>query len=318
MVVPLGVVAALVELVCAGAIFALVEVMMRQAPALSASTTATSVTTAATATTSLGPLWATNVSVSLLSVVTVGLFVVKGVITSVVHHHQHGVTEQLRRDLMVRVLRQALSSPWLVHLERGPAAVHHDLTHNVDTVVDDVMAPAAQAGVNVLIMAALIVPLLLAAPIPTVTALLVMATWTLGLHRLTRGLAKRVGHTEQVARRRGQRVLAGALGALRELRALGRTEAVVAEYRDALEGRVRARQLRGTLSAQPRVWSESLVVIALAVAVGVGLADVTTFPVLGAGAYAAMRIMPLANGTVWLLWRMRSGSTALSSLSSLA
>jgi hypothetical protein len=59
------------------------------------------------------------------------------------------------------------------------------------------------------------------------------------------------------------------------------------------------------------------VVIALALCVLLGAATADTFALLGAAAYGAMRLLPLANGSAWLVWRAQSGATSALALADL-
>lgn len=299
--VPLAVVTAGVELLCAAVIFALIDSLV------SAELRTTPIAQAR-----LG----LTLELRELAVVAVVLFVAKAVVTAFTGHRLSGVVEQIRADLMARVLARALSSPWLVHLERGPSGVVHEIAHDVSIVTDEVLSSSSQLLANGLVGLALALPLVLAAPKETAVAGGLALAWVSLVHFGSRRLASGLSARERTSLQTAQGVLAGALSALRELASLGRTQEVVAAYRAALDDTVVARQRRATLSAQPRLWSESLVVIALAVCVLLGAAA-DTFALLGAGAYAAMRLLPIANGSAWLLWRVQSGALSVRALADL-
>jgi ABC-type multidrug transport system fused ATPase/permease subunit len=299
--VPLSVVAAFVELLCAAAVFALIDRLV-----------SSELRTVSIAEARLG----LALELRELAVVAVVLFVAKAVVTAFTGHRLSGVVEHIRADLMARVLARALTSPWLVHLERGPSGVVHEIAHDVSIVTDEVLSSSAQLLANGLVGLALAVPLVVAAPKETAVAGGLALAWVAVVHLGSRRLARTLSARERTSLQTAQGVLAGALSALRELASLGRTRDVVAAYRAALNDTIAARQQRATLAAQPRLWSESLVVIALAVSVFFGV-DVDTFALLGAGAYAAMRLLPLANGSAWLLWRVQSGALSVRALADL-
>ncbi|MCA9547928.1 MAG: ABC transporter ATP-binding protein, partial [Myxococcales bacterium] len=299
--IPLGALAAGLEVLCAGAIFTLVGALTGP-PA--------------------GPVAGALAAVGLgglgsLALATGVLFLAKTGVAVALIHANHRAVEHGRAAVAGRLFAGALDAPWTLHLERGVAEAAHDLLGRAGAAFDDVVWPAAQLAVNGVTAAALVGLLLAVAPGITLAVGAALVAWLAAVHRLSRRFADRAGQAEDRAQREGLQAVWQTLGALREIRALGREGFFQARFEATQAALVRARYVRATLAGLPRVWTETLFVL-LMLGVVFALHDAAdptaAFSLLGLCAYVALRLLPLANGSLWLLGRIRWGTPAVQRL----
>src|SRR5262249_46545130 len=135
------------------------------------------------------------------------------------------------------------------------------------------------------------------------------------LLRLTRRATARLGERFDSLKANVLRDLQQALGAVRELKVLGRERGFADEYAEDRRALARVGWRYTALAPLPRivvemvfVFAALLVVILLGVRGGTGA---QTVPLLGLYAYAGFRVIPSANRIVWLIGEIRFGSTAV-------
>ncbi len=248
---------------------------------------------------------------------TAALFVLKAGLAVVTVNAQHRAIERGRAAVAGRLFAGALDRPWTVHLGRSVADAAHDLLGRAGAVFDDVVWPAAQLATQGLTGLGLLAVLLALAPGVTVALGAGLGLWLWGVHRLSRQLIDRASQAEDRAHRDGLAAVWQTLGALREIRALGREAFFQARFEASQAALVRARHVRATLSALPRVWTETVVLLGLLAAAAVltqGAEEAASLPLLGVFAYVAVRLLPLAHGSLWLVGRIRWATPAVQRL----
>jgi ABC-type multidrug transport system fused ATPase/permease subunit len=293
--VPVGVLAAVVEVVCAGAIFAVARVATDREPFVVAGV---------------------RLSLASAALVAVVAFAVKNLVGFAQAYAQHTAVESGQASATVRVFHALIHSPWQAHVERGLVEARNEIFWRASDVFVLVVGPAANVLVNLLVGVALLVPMISVAPLLTLATIAALACWVLGLQAATRTWSGRLADEVDVRRRRSLQIVEQGLSTLREIAALGRSDAFVARLATEQHAIASLRQRQLSIEALPRAWIESFFVLLMLVALAAlhpadGAAGGEGFGVLGLAAYTAMRVLPLANGTTWLLWRIRAATPML-------
>jgi ATP-binding cassette subfamily C protein len=213
------------------------------------------------------------------------------------------------------LLRGYLAAPWSFHLRRNSAELIHDAHQAVERVYTLVMSPALGILTESLVALGIVAVLLVAAPGVTLFAVSVLLSLSLLFLRITRGAAVRLGARLDVHAAASLRHLQQALGAVKELKVLGRERRFADSYAEDQRALARVHRRYATIAALPRLVVETifvcgalLVVVVLTARGGTGT---ETVPLLGLYAYAGFRVIPSANRILWLFGEVRFGTPAV-------
>jgi ATP-binding cassette, subfamily B, bacterial PglK len=213
------------------------------------------------------------------------------------------------------LLRAYLAAPWTFHLQHSSADLTHDVHQAVERVYTFVMAGALSVLTEAFVALGIVAVLVVAAPAATLVTVTALLALSLVFLRVTRGVTLRLGHELDALTRGVLRHLQHALGAVKELKVLGRERRFVDAYLVDERARARVRWRYSTIVALPRVVVETLfvcgallVVVLLTAGRNAGAGPV---PVLALYAYAGFRVIPSVNRILWLVGDIRYGSAAV-------
>jgi len=219
----------------------------------------------------------------------------------------------------VALVRAYLAAPWRFHLARRSTDLVHDAHQAVDRIYRTVMATALGILTEGLVALGIVAVLLAAAAPATVVAVTVLLALSFVLVRVTRGALVRLGarfdRASAMALRRAQQVL----GAVKELKILGRERGALEVYATDRRALADVGARYSGVSSIPRLVVEmvfvcgALVVVIVLTARGGTAAE--TVPLLGLYAYAGFRVIPSANRIIWMIGEMRYGTAAVDRVS---
>ncbi len=249
---------------------------------------------------------------------TAGLFVAKGLLSFCVILFHNKIIAQDQADMSSRMLRGYMSLPYAHHLQRNSSDSVHRVNKSVETVFGVVLHHAASLLTNVMMACAVLAVLIVANPIITISVAVFLGVWVFGVSRATRSFFDRWGRRADYLERGRQRALWEGLGAVREIKVLGRESYFNDAYEDCQNGLVRFSYLGATMGAVPRLAIEAIFVITMLAAIvmmlgGAGAASALV-PLLGLYAYAGLRLLPSANGMLDSLNQIRSATWPLARL----
>jgi ATP-binding cassette subfamily C protein len=211
-----------------------------------------------------------------------------------------------------------LAAAYPFHLGRNSADLISNTNFCVDMVCNEAMEAAVAAGSELLTAAAITVVLLVTAPEVTLVAGTFLLVLLAVLLRLTRRMAGYFGTQRHQLERASLQTLQEALGAIKEVKALGREDFFYRSFREKQRRVLELGYLGKTLETiTPQVTETIFVCGALAVVAlvtGIGQAGAQGPPLLALFAYAAFRIVPAANRVGWRVNQVRSAAASVESL----
>ncbi|HEX9444936.1 MAG TPA: ABC transporter ATP-binding protein [Candidatus Binatia bacterium] len=308
--IPVAIVAALMETLGAAAVFFLIKVVSD--PASVYETPVLSFVFARLP-------WRGDRAVVQVLTVLVGLFYLfKNGLLAVFSYAQRKVVSESQITLARRMLEGYLALPYALYLQRNSAEMVRNLTDSVHRVFERVMMSAMIMVTEVLIVVGIVAVLMATAPWPTLIAVAVLFSLLGLLLKLTRNLLTRWGRLEHNLKRESLQSLQQTLGGLKEIRVLGRESFFYERFcglQEALAGVV---CLYETFLGLPRLLIETifvfgmLLVLLLITARGGATQDVV--PVLGLCAYGGFRVVPSINRMLMALNSIRFGGAAVDHL----
>jgi ATP-binding cassette, subfamily B, bacterial PglK len=251
----------------------------------------------------------------LASVVVAVFFLGRALIVLGQRFFEAKTTQLTGVDLQGRLLERYLRSPYTFHLARNSSQLIRNTSESVGEILSSVLGPVVRIITDGLVIVAMLVVLLVTAPLATALAIAVLTPLVLLTLRVVQPRMARLGAVSQRESARSYQALQQGLHGYRDITVLGRQEFFLEAYRDARRTIARARYRRTALSAVPRVSIEAVAITFIAGFVGlstlVGGGSAGSLPVIGLFAYAALRIMPALNHIVTSLNSMRFGGAAL-------
>jgi ABC-type multidrug transport system fused ATPase/permease subunit len=224
---------------------------------------------------------------------------------------------QLQTQISQRLFAGYLHQPYAFHLQRNSALLINALSE-VDLITQHGLLQGLNLMAELLVVAGICVLLLYVEPLGALVAIgiLLVAGWAFA--HLTRNRIASWG-TER-NRHEGMRIqhLQQGLGAVKEVKLLGRENQFVERYRVHTRASARAAERNQLLQQLPRITLEMLAVVALAALVIVMIGQhrplASLLPTIGVFAAAAFRLMPSANRIINAVQGIRYAAPAVNAL----
>lgn len=253
---------------------------------------------------------ADETTVTLLVGVLIGLFfLLRGAVVVGQAYFQYRVAENAAARLATRMLDGYLSLPWSFHVQRNSAELVRNIYENVQQFARDALIPAVKLISQALVILGLLGVLMATSPLATLAAVGVLGPFTWGLLRMVHPRVTRLGRISQQASKASLQILQESLAGWRDITLLGRRSSFVGSYSEQRRRLARARYLRFTAQALPRVAMESglvlLILALLGTAVLGGDGALAALPELGLFGYAAVRLQPPVNDVLVALNSLR-------------
>lgn len=247
-----------------------------------------------------------------------GVYLCKAVLQMVYYRQQTSLVARWQSDLANRLVRSYLNAPYQRHLQRNSAELIRNVTTLVQPFYVEFLNAALGIAVDLSAMTALIVVLLVIAPIPTLTAGVLLVVIYTAQHRLFQRLHGRLGAENAELMRLEQQSLQQSFGAFKELRVLRSNKHFIDQFAD-LSQRLADNIARFEFSRRlPPIFGELTMILCVTVAV---LAMVVLVPdpskfivAVGVLAAAAFRLSPLANRIVGAIGTISRAQPALALL----
>ncbi|MGE0517757.1 MAG: ABC transporter ATP-binding protein [Candidatus Binatia bacterium] len=243
--------------------------------------------------------------------------VAKNLIVIGAQYVRHRIVGESSAALAATMLRGYLLAPYPFHFRRHSAELIRNTTYSVNTVFT-ALGAATTILSECLVGAGIVTVLILTAPGVAVVAggvlALLIALWL----RWTRRVVDRLGRGEHRLHRELLQTVQNALGAIKEIKVLGRESFFYRTYTDQQRALLSLGYLNVTLEAIPPLVIETvfvcgalLVVVLLTVT---GQVQSHGLPLLGLFAYAGFRVIPMANRITWRITQIRSTAPAVDAL----
>jgi ATP-binding cassette, subfamily B, bacterial PglK len=242
-------------------------------------------------------------------------FVIRAVVVLGQRFFQAWTAQTAGVDISVRLLRRYLRLPYSFHLRRNSSELIRNTTESVSAIINSVLLPAVRLISESFMVIALFTVLIIAAPLATGVALLVLTPLVLFSLWVVQPRMKRLGAVVQREAARSYQALQQALHGYRDITVLGRQDFFLRVFRSARKKIARAHYRRAVLSDFPKVTIEAAVIVFIAgfiiASTWFGEGAQRSLPVLGLFAYASLRILPALNIIISSLTAIRFGRAAL-------
>jgi ATP-binding cassette subfamily C protein len=217
--------------------------------------------------------------------------------------------------LAARLMEGYLRAPYSFHLRNNSARLIHNLAGGVTHQYGISLAALTQILTEGLVLLGIVVVLLVAAPQVTLVAGGTLALVSLIFVRATRRVVVEHGHRAHTVASAVLQAQQQALGAIKEIKVLGRTDFFAEAHAGDVLELARLRYLDVLFQALPRIIVETVFVCgALSVILVItlrGSSGPQTVSLLGLYAYAGFRIIPSTNRVLWQTTALRHARGAL-------
>jgi ATP-binding cassette, subfamily B, bacterial PglK len=226
----------------------------------------------------------------------------------------------LNHRLSARLLAHYLAQPYAFALTRNTAALANKVVVEVRQLIEQGVQSGLEIVTRSAVIGGLVGFLVLLDPLLAVTVFGVLGLAYGGLFTLTRHYLGRIGRESVRAGAGRMKAVNEALGGFKELKVLGREAAAFAQYTGPSRryGEVQAAQR--ALSTLPRYGLEAIavgsMVLLAALLAGRDGAFASTLPLLGAYAFAGLRLMPAMQTLFAAVARSRFAVGSLESVES--
>ncbi len=226
----------------------------------------------------------------------IGFYLLKTLFLTLIVWKQNKFTYGLQASLSARLFRGYLQQSWAFHLRNNSAGLISNVTNEVNVFISMVLQPFVLLLTEGSVLLGIIVLLVLLEPLGTLVSISLFGGAIFAFQRTVRARTLRWGELRQRHDAFRVKNLHQGLGAVKDVKLLGREKDFIAQYGFHNEGSASVNKKQKIVSEVPRLWIELFAVMALGVLVFVMLfqnkpLDVF-MPTLGLFAAAAFRIMP--------------------------
>lgn len=218
-----------------------------------------------------------------------------------------------------RLLDGYLSMPYDFHLRRNSAELIRNAYDNVQELVRSIYEPVAILVAETALILVMLVILIIVSPTATLLVAAILGVTVLVTFAVVQPSLKRFGAQRQSAASAAMRHLQQGLGALRDIKVLGRERLFSSSFRRARSEMAHAQYWRAALAYTPRVSIETafLVFVLLLLVLAVVQDSMEgVLSTLGLFAYAGLRIQPSLQKVANALNNVRFAQAAVDDLSS--
>lgn len=234
-----------------------------------------------------------------LTIGLIGIYAFKNVYLSFLTYVQYRFLFSKQITLSRRLFSSYLYSSYTFHLQRNPAELIRNLSAEVLLMFNNVLIPGIVLLAEVMVATFVTVLLIVIEPVASIVAVGVIGTATLGFYRLIRQRAGNLGKERQYHAGKMIQWVNQGLGGVKEVKVLGREKFFVNAFDEHCTEYARSSQYIQIVNALPRLFLESVAVIAILLIVVVVLVQgrdmQSVLPTLSLFAIAAFRLMPSAN-----------------------
>jgi ATP-binding cassette, subfamily B, bacterial PglK len=231
-----------------------------------------------------------------VSAVIAVFFLVRAGIMLTQTYCQARVAHNAGARLSKRLLDGYLSMPYSFHLQRNSAELIRNAFDSTQVFVRELLIPSTRVVSEALIAVGLVIVLLVTAPVAALLALAVLVPITYVVLRVVHPRVKQLGSTRQQLAKASLQTLQQCLGAMRDIKVLGRDRTFSLEYARHQRGFARAQYLRELARAIPKQVIETSLMLFIVgffvVTILQGGSTESMLTVLGLFAYVALRIKP--------------------------
>ncbi|WP_447925813.1 ABC transporter ATP-binding protein [Georgenia muralis] len=252
----------------------------------------------------------------ILTVVVVGLFILKDVGAMAYTWWMTGFKAFNRVALSSRLLRHFLTLPYTQVARRSSAEMIRTMNDAVTQVFGTTVYGLMGMVSNVLSITAIVVALLISAPVPTAAVALYFGTAAVLYLKVVKPRATAAGVVASEASQDAWRTALAALGGIKELTLRGTQQHFVQNYRDAAMRGARAGRTAEFISSTPRYLLEILFIVAVGLILAIGLTSEASgsgqsIGVLAMFVAAGFRVLPSVTGLLGNISGLRYGARYL-------
>ena len=256
--------------------------------------------------------------VLIFGILVAAYFILKNCLLVILIYVQTKIANDSIAALSGRMLKGYLTIPYAFHFRRNTAELIRNATISVDHVFGTVMLPAVHIVTEALIVAGIVSVLVMMAPSVTLVAVAILLGLLVVSLKLTQRYVARWGARLQEFDKVKLQHLQQSLGGIKEVKIMGRERFFYDAFSKVLEKFSRIKYLFATLGSTPRLLVETVVIcgmfmVMLLVILGES-AGSEIIPLLGLYGYAAFRVIPSANRIVMHVNSIRFGTAAVNQL----
>lgn len=254
----------------------------------------------------------------LIAVTLVYLF--KTAFLSYYYWQQNSFSYSLCMSLTEELYLGYLRLPWTFHIENNSAFLLRNISSEVNMFINNVVINGLKLASEFLVVLGISVLLLVMEPVGSLTVIFVITCIGLVFQRSTRARLTYWG--EERVTHEGKKImhLQQGLGAVKEIKLLGRETEFLAKFRPHNLKSARSLQYKLFLQQIPRLFLELVAVCGMTMLVAIllwrGESTASLLPLLGLFAAAVFRLMPSVNRIIDALQNIHYGQHSVQVLES--
>jgi ABC-type multidrug transport system fused ATPase/permease subunit len=291
LLVPVAMLAALIEAAGALAVFGLLRLVVD--PEQVSSTPVVS---------RLWSMWPNNNPRALVAALTLGVgvfYVARAVFLSWAEWLRQGTVYRSSAIAAERLLARYLAADYLFHAKRRSASLIEPMTRASDIAFELVAGSAVNILAEAVIIAALAIVLLVSAPPVTLITIAIVLGLVVVPIVLTRRSWERIGESERQLYQQQLHLLHQSLGAIKDVKVTGRQPFFEERFRVVKRDLGTTKQRRAWAAALARLGVEATLIVGMLLVVFLVMrqdaSGVATVSVLALFAYTGFRVVPSAN-----------------------
>lgn len=224
------------------------------------------------------------------------VFLFKNLFLAILAWRQAKFAFGLQSELSQRIFELYLQRPYIYHIERNSAQLIRNTTVEVNAATFNVVLPSIYIMSEALVILGLSILLLSIEPLGAIISLTVLVLAALVFQKLTSKKIQRDGRSRQYHEGKRIQHLQQALNGIKEVKLIGCEQELLSRFQHHATQYSYVGRNHVTFQQLPRLWTEILAILGLALLVGtmvfLGQPLTVVLPTLALFAAASFRLMP--------------------------
>ena len=251
--------------------------------------------------------------VALLALAVAGFYVVRAAFLSWAEWVRMGTVYGSSAIAAERLLARYFTADYLFHVRRRSASLIEPVTRAADIAYELCAGSAVNILAEVVTIVALVIVLIVSAPLVTVVTVAIVLGVVLVPIVLTRRTWERIGAGERTLHQRQLHLLQQSLGAIKDVKITGRQPFFEERFREVKRELGATKQRRAVSAAVARLGVEATLILSMLILIFLvmreGVPSAYIVSVLALFAYTGFRVVPSANRIMLNVGYMREAQT---------
>lgn len=245
----------------------------------------------------------------ILGLVLLVLYLTKNILASMQIWLQQSFTQKFYTKISTNLLKGYLRKPYIYFVNANSAILVKNVTIETKLIAESVIEPFLLIASEVLVLTAILIILLISAPVVSIVAIFMVAALFGSIYFFSRNYNTSLGEVREKTFAQMSKICSEAFNGIKEIKVVGAEQFFIDKYSEYCSKQARTTAISSTISQIPRLIIETVLIVSLLgsmiILIMTGVNTIELISVLSMYLAAAFRIMPSINRILSATMRLK-------------